>query len=241
MPLISIIVPIYNVEKYLRCCLDSVLAQTFTDYECILVDDGSPDMCPAICDEYAVKDTRFKVIHKENGGLSYARNVGIQAAIGEYIVLLDSDDLFADNEALGNLCNVIEKTKVEVIFNSNLTTLTEGSYKIYDGIDNGFISGEPLLFYRHVMRNRNILLAGWLFVCLRTFLIDNNLFFKKGIVHEDEHWMPRVICTAKKIAVNHSSFYAYRKGREGSIMSVISPKRMFDRIGIIEDLLNLLK
>ena len=89
---LSIIVPIYNVEPYLRKCIDSILTQTFTDFECILVDDGSPDNCPAICDEYAKKDSRIRVIHKENGGLSDARNAGLDIAQGEYIGFVDSDD-----------------------------------------------------------------------------------------------------------------------------------------------------
>mgnify|MGYP004453649011 CR=1 FL=1 len=93
MPKISIIVPIYNVEKYLPRCIDSILAQTFTDFELILVDDGSPDNCGKICDEYAKKDNRIKVIHKENGGVSSARNIGLDVAKGEYISFVDSDDV----------------------------------------------------------------------------------------------------------------------------------------------------
>lgn len=89
---ISIIVPVYNVEPYLRRCVDSILVQTFTDFELILVDDGSPDDCPAICDEYAVKDSRVRVIHKKNGGLSSARNAGMAVAEGKYILFCDSDD-----------------------------------------------------------------------------------------------------------------------------------------------------
>lgn len=92
MPEISIIVPVYKVEKYLHRCADSILAQTFTDFELILVDDGSPDNCGAICDEYAAKDNRVRVIHKANGGVSSARNVGLDAAIGKYIMFCDSDD-----------------------------------------------------------------------------------------------------------------------------------------------------
>lgn len=92
MPKISIIVPVYNVEKYLTRCIDSILSQTFTDFELILVDDGSPDGCPAICDAYARKDSRIRVIHKENGGLSDARNAGLEVASGEYIGFVDSDD-----------------------------------------------------------------------------------------------------------------------------------------------------
>jgi glycosyltransferase involved in cell wall biosynthesis len=85
MPKISVIVPVYNVEKYLAKCIDSILEQKFTDFECILINDGSPDNSPAICDEYAKKDERIKVIHKENGGVSSARNAGLDVAQGEWI------------------------------------------------------------------------------------------------------------------------------------------------------------
>lgn len=91
-PLISVIVPIYKVEPYLRRCVDSILSQTYTNLEIILVDDGSPDNCPAICDEYAKADKRVRVIHKKNGGVSDARNIGISAASGEYLMFVDSDD-----------------------------------------------------------------------------------------------------------------------------------------------------
>jgi glycosyltransferase involved in cell wall biosynthesis len=91
-PAISIIVPVYKVEPYLHRCIDSILAQTFTDFECILIDDGSPDNCPAICDEYAKKDRRIIVIHQENKGVSAARNIGLDIAKGEWIGFVDSDD-----------------------------------------------------------------------------------------------------------------------------------------------------
>lgn len=92
MPQISVIVPVYNVEKYLHRCVDSILTQTFSDFELILVDDGSPDNCGKICDEYVQKDKRIKVVHKKNGGLSSARNAGMKVATGEYILFCDSDD-----------------------------------------------------------------------------------------------------------------------------------------------------
>ena len=101
---LSIIVPVYNVEPYLRRCIDSILAQTFTDFELILVDDGSPDNCPAICDEYAEKDPRIVVIHKQNGGLSDARNAGLDIARGEYIGFVDSDD-YIDAEMYEKMYN----------------------------------------------------------------------------------------------------------------------------------------
>lgn len=93
----SVIVPVYNVEKYIRKCVDSILAQTFTDFEVILVDDGSPDSCPQICDEYGKKDKRVRVIHKPNGGLVSARNAGILSAKGDYITYVDSDDWIKPN------------------------------------------------------------------------------------------------------------------------------------------------
>lgn len=97
IPVISIIVPIYNVEQYLRRCVDSILAQTFTDFELILVDDGSPDGCPAICDAYAQKDSRVRVIHQKNEGLSAARNAGMEISSGKYILFCDSDDYVSPN------------------------------------------------------------------------------------------------------------------------------------------------
>ena len=92
MPKISVIVPVYKVEKYIHRCIDSILDQTFADFELVLVDDGSPDNCPAICDDYAAKDSRIRVVHKQNGGLSSARNAGVDIAVGEYILFCDSDD-----------------------------------------------------------------------------------------------------------------------------------------------------
>ena len=95
--LLSIVVPVYDVEQYLPRCIDSILKQSFTDFELILVNDGSTDNCPIICDEYADKDDRIKVIHKENGGLSDARNTGINKASGKYISFIDSDDFIVEN------------------------------------------------------------------------------------------------------------------------------------------------
>ena len=114
MPLFSIIVPIYNVEKYLRECVDSILTQSFTDFELILVDDGSPDNCPKICDEYAKQDNRVKVIHKENGGLVSTRKAGAKTAKGEYILCIDSDD-WISNDYLKVFAEYIKKDNSDII------------------------------------------------------------------------------------------------------------------------------
>ena len=236
MPFFSIIVPIYKVEKYLDECIQSVLSQSFGDYECVLVDDGSPDNCPAMCDEYTKKYEKIKVIHKENGGLSDARNAGILQASGEYVVLLDSDDKFADDNALQNLFNVIQKYKTDVVVNVNYVMFTgEGERKQFDKYDKNITVATP----EHIVAGFNKALmnmVGWFFVLNKEHLIENDLFFKKGILHEDEHWMPRVLFTTQQIAVNHMPVYAHRIGREGSIMANMSPKRVFDILSIIGDL-----
>ena len=112
--LFSVIVPIYNIEKYLKRCIDSVLAQTFEDFELILVDDGSPDNCPVICDEYAEKDPRIRVIHKENGGLVSARQAGIRVAQGDYIFNLDGDDAVCA-DALESAQKIIGDTNADIV------------------------------------------------------------------------------------------------------------------------------
>lgn len=114
LPEISVIIPVYKVEDFLHQCVESVLQQHFQDFEIILVDDASPDNCPAICDEYASQDTRIKVIHKENGGLGFARNSGLDIARGKYVCFLDSDD-FLDPYALGYCHKLIEKEKADEV------------------------------------------------------------------------------------------------------------------------------
>ena len=236
-PTFSIIVPVYNVEDYLSECIDSVLAQTFTDFECMLIDDGSTDESPSICDTYSLKDNRIKVIHKENGGLSDARNTGILNSTGEYIILLDSDDILSNNNALQNLANLTNKTNAQVIFNSMYTTFINNenvfsSCEQFSGNDDYY---SPAAFYNLIITCK-AKLAGWLFIVQRDFLIRNNLFFKLGTSHEDELWMPFVICNANTIAINHNPFYSYRKNRENSIVFEFNPGRLIDMQTIISDI-----
>ena len=112
-PLLSIIVPVYNVENYLQKCIDSILAQTLTDFELILVDDGSPDGCPALCDAAAAKDARVRVIHQKNGGLSAARNAGLDVARGAWIGFVDSDDYIAP-EMYEKLYRAVQSTGADL-------------------------------------------------------------------------------------------------------------------------------
>ena len=113
MMLVSVVIPVYNVESYLRCCVDSVISQTYQNIEVILVDDGSPDNSGKICDEYASKDKRISAIHKVNGGLSDARNVGLAMAKGDYVMFVDSDD-FLDSRMLETLCRDLQEQNADV-------------------------------------------------------------------------------------------------------------------------------
>jgi glycosyltransferase involved in cell wall biosynthesis len=129
MPLFSIIVPVFKTEKYLEKCVTSILRQTYKDFELILVDDGSPDNCPQMCDDYAANDSRVMVIHKDNGGVSSARNCGIEAAIGTYIWFVDSDD-YIEPYSLEQLYNAQKKEQADIYFfnTSGVNGLDIGSF-----------------------------------------------------------------------------------------------------------------
>jgi len=197
MPIVSIIVPVYKVEKYLPRCIDSILMQTFTDFECILVDDGSPDNCSVICDEYAKKDKRFKVIHKENGGLSDARNAGIKAAIGEYVYFLDSDDEITEL-CMEILVTLAKKYQGVNIIQGNTIKNPNDSYNKYDIIPGHFpeYTDDQLWLKKHFFIFPRILATAWNKLIKHSFIVENNLYFRKGLIHEDEQWM---FFVAKKI------------------------------------------
>jgi glycosyltransferase involved in cell wall biosynthesis len=233
----SIIIPIYKTEKYLDECIQSVLSQSFIDYECILIDDGSPDSCPSMCDGYSENDMRVKVIHKENSGPSDSRNVGILQASGSYIVFLDSDDKFTDNNTLRNLFEVIQTYKTDVIINVNNIEFTDtGKVSLLNRYRKDIVITSPDEIPKDFLKV-NMYWAGCFFVVKKEYLIKNNLFYKKGILHEDEHWIPRVLFKTKEIAINHYPFYAYRIERDGSTMSKVSVKRLYDLLDITNDLL----
>lgn len=207
-PRISIIVPVYNVEKFLDKCILSLINQTYRSIEIILVDDGSTDNCPKICDYYSKKDSRIKVIHKKNGGLSDARNAGLQLAIGEYILFVDSDDYIELDtcerfiEAMGNerpdivVGNAIKKdgTKKTIMKHKYITKGT-------------LITGEEYL--KQELKSRTMYMAAWLNLYRRDFLLTNNLMFKDGLLHEDEHFTPRCFLKAKKVLGTDIIFYNY--------------------------------
>ena len=126
MPKVSVIVPVYNADKYLRCCVEHIFVQSYNDYELLLINDGSTDTSGAICDEYGIRDSRVRVFHKLNGGVSSARNIGLENACGDYIIFLDSDDYWYTSTALERLVEVAENHNADIV---------RGDYKAVDIIE----------------------------------------------------------------------------------------------------------
>lgn len=220
-PLVSIIVPIYKVEPYLRRCLDSIVNQTYTNLEIILVDDGSPDGCPQICDEYATKDERIVVIHKENGGLSDARNAGLDICKGEYIYYLDGDDAIDDSCIVLMLELVNKYPEVEIVIGEMQTIPPSLMYENKRCKHIDFLNAN-LDIRKSFFRVKNRLPVNACNKLIKKeFIVLNNLFFKKGLLHEDELWMFHVAKMATKIAFIHKPTY-YRYINPNSITTSTS-------------------
>jgi glycosyltransferase involved in cell wall biosynthesis len=230
MPLISIIIPVYKVEAYLHKCVNSVLDQDFKDIEVLLVDDGSPNNCPAICDAFAKKDARVTVIHKKNGGLSDARNEGIKIAQGEYLMFLYSDDYWEGKDSLSNLVHSMQRTKADIIlygakdvFLENKTIrLSRGNYDI-EAIRKGRDSAIRSLFATNHFPG-----SAWILAIKRSLVIQNELFFVTGIKAEDIDWLIHSFSKAKSFDAVNDAFYMYIKNRPGAITTTADSKSALD-------------
>ena len=237
----SIIIPVYNVEKYLSACVDSILNQSYKDYEIILVDDGSNDSSPLICDEYSSKFSFIHTIHKSNGGQADARNVGLEVSKGDYICYIDSDDFLSNNNVL-NILAEKTKTKPDVIhYKFSEWFEIEGhlanckfDYKVPT---QGRSIGE---IYCDLIDKDSYYNSAWSKIIRRQLLIDNNIRFEKGIVGEDNEWYYHVVLVAKSLILVDESLYIYRR-RMGSTTSTIKRKNLEDQLYILnkwEDILN---
>ena len=222
--LVSVIVPVYRVEELLRRCVDSILAQTHQNLEVILVDDGSPDGCGPICDEYALTDRRVLVIHQDNGGLSAARNAGLDAAHGDYIAFVDADD-WIDPGMVAELLRLAEGHEAEIAICSHLTTSDDVAVApagpavehVYSNVD----ALSELLGpdYITMVVSWGKLYQAALFAGLR---------FPIGRVHEDEFTTHRLLHRARRVVRTEATLYYYWQ-RPGSITSTMSPDRRADQ------------
>ena len=229
MPEISIIVPVYKVEKYLEKCVNSILEQTFTNFELILVDDGSPDGSGQICDAYATIDKRVRVIHQKNGGLSAARNAGLEKATGRYVGFIDSDD-YIHPQMYEKLYEALQKNKADL------------SICNYAYVDNyGNIDSEKqkkdhiiteVLNRERAFEKIDPLVEGYSFyVTAWNKLYKRDLFknikFLEGHVHEDEYIVHHIFSLCSKIAIIEDILYMYVQ-RDGSIMSSVGTQKSLD-------------
>lgn len=217
---VSFIIPIYNVEKYLDQCVNSILNQTYRDIEIILVDDGSPDNCPAMCDTFAENDKRVKVLHKPNGGLSDARNAGLQVSTGEYVIFVDSDDFWTDNNQLEQLVQTVkDNLGCDFIgFNCSYYYSDSKTFKAwvpyFDNIQKT-TKGDATLIA--LVKSGTFPMSACLKIMKRHFLTDNELFFEKGLLAEDIPWFINVLEKCDKCMFVNQYIYAYRQNVSGSI------------------------
>lgn len=222
VPRVSVIVPIYNVENYLRRCVDSIIMQTFEDLEIILVDDGSPDGCPAICDEYARQDSRVRVLHKPNGGLSDARNTGIEFATGEYLAFIDSDDwIDADTiELLYTLCLRYDVPLAECsyrnIYSNRIVEETDCTAEIR--VEDSIFALSSMLDWKYFKS----------MACNKLYhhTLFDNIRFPKGLYHEDEYTTYKLFWKAKKLLYVDVSKYNYDRSREDAITFGYSVRKL---------------
>lgn len=224
-PLISVIVPIYKVDKYLDRCIESILNQTYSNLEIILVDDGSPDNCPKMCDEYAVKDSRINVLHKKNGGLSDARNAGMAVAKGELISFIDSDDYISTDffevlykAMITEKSDIVECSVVKFYEDNHFDVYSDdnkiSSYLTVDALS-ALISEDP--FHQHVWNK-----------LYKTELIKD-IPYAVGKLNEDEFWTYQAFGNAKKITKINKTMYYYFQ-RNGSIMGTGYNLRRLDAL-----------
>lgn len=230
---ISVIVPVYNVEKYLHRCIDSIIHQTYQNLEIILIDDGSPDNCGNICDEYAHKDRRIKVVHKENGGLSDARNVGIENATGMYLAFLDSDDwvhntyievlynLLTNYEADISVCNFYK-----VSSSDNLSGLSQNSHGIIT-----YTNLEAL----HQLYDENYLQMIVAWGKLFNKKLFEGIIFPVGKIHEDEFLVYKVLYRASKIVYTSEQLVFYFQRPESIVGEGFKLKNRLDALEAHEE------
>lgn len=231
MPLVSVIVPVYKVEPYLHRCVDSILSQTYTHLEIFLVDDGSPDNCGKICDEYAKKDSRIKVIHKHNSGQSDARNTGIDNMTGEWVVFVDSDDMLMTdyvetllNLAMKNNCKVGVSSWI-TSFDIDCITVNQPVYKemVFNNME-----GVERMFYQNLFDT-----APWAKIYHRS-LFDLGIRFPSGLIYEDLGTIYLLLLHSDKIAFCNRITYNYLLRKNSTEGQPFKPHKLDSGLKIIK-------
>ena len=217
-PKISIIVPVYNVEQYLPCCIDSILNQSFADFELLLIDDGSKDKSGAICDEYAAKDSRIRLFHKKNGGVSSARNIGLENARGEWLAFIDGDD-----EITEGYFNIRQEHEgVDVIIKPYNVVNADGRVTFHNN-ELSILTGKDKIFRYYVQKRNNAL---WDKIIKRK-TVGTQRFNTNVSIGEDFLFFLSVLPNVKSIAFDDTGSYRYFL-RQGSAMQSVDIKRRIE-------------
>lgn len=233
----SIVIPVYNVAPYLEKGVQSVLNQTFTDFELLLVNDGSTDDSAALCDRLAAADARIRVIHKPNGGASDARNTGIQAAIGDYLMFLDGDDYWDQQDALQSVADKLEASSPDLLlfywkfYNLNSKKLTSFG-KSYQPIVNSASAVSEVV--KSLYESGLFPSSAVITVTRRSFVISNDLFFVKGIKAEDIDWVLNVFKHAQTVEAINRDFYVVLLNRPGSVTTTADARSIESILYILD-------
>lgn len=232
--MISIIVPVYNVEKYLDKCITSLQNQTYQDVEILLIDDGSTDKSGDICEHYAEQDSRIIVYHKENGGLSDARNYGIQKAKGQYVAFVDSDD-YVHHQMFDILLQNMEGQQADIVACKYKKVFEDDDNEIKDIVDYRVYSYTSTEAVKNVDK---IGITAWNKLYKKELF--KNIKFEVGRLHEDEFIFHRIVYVSRKVVAIDSALYYYVQ-RKGSIMNSISAKNIRDAIAAYHDRLQFIE
>ena len=224
-PLVSVVIPVYRTEAYLNMCLESVRNQTYRNVEIILVDDESPDDCPRLCEEYARQDSRIKVVHRKNGGLSAARNSGLEIATGEYVTFIDSDDCVA-LDMVAHMVELAQKEQADLV-KICLIRCYDGKMPPRSLGSNQVLSGVQVLHTIYSVPQQIISACGKLF---RRELF-REIRFPEGRHYEDEYTTPKLYALSDRVVLSESVMYFYMQWDNGSIMrSGLTEKKVGDAL-----------
>ena len=231
----SIVVPIFKAEKYLVECIDSILGQTYRDFEIILVDDGSPDRCPSICDEYASVDSRIKVIHQKNAGQAAARNTGVGISRGDYLLFLDSDDYYSSNTVFEQLQQKVGASSADVIlFGYKKLYESDGSFGAdVDNFPELSVETSPANVIKSLLQSDIYDGCAWTKAIKRSLIVDNAISFRPGMISEDSDWYLNVMTHARSYECIKEAFVVYRQHAD-SVSHNIKLKALEDNLWIQE-------
>ena len=240
---VSVIIPVYNVEKYLNTCVQSVVRQSYNNLEIIIIDDGATDASPQICDNWGNADERVNVYHYENGGLSVARNRGLKKATGDYIVFLDSDDYYLTNDAIKEMVHAIEKENADIVVFNWKNVLDDGTSPEniqHDNIlgvsfpDNGVVNGEKALEYLFAHRIESY---AQMRMVKRDFYEKKHFKFPENRIFEDVATTYRVLAESEKVYFLNKKLYGYLQ-RNDSILKTYHKKYFFDWLKALDEMLD---